>query len=124
MKGSAVRVRASAFANRPHMRRSMGVARAKRCRRRSMTSRGPRSLSGMNPSRLHIGRVATIVVPVTSQSAALAFYVDVLGMRKVNDFTYPSGERWLEVSPAEGSANLCLVVGGPARPAGVETGVV
>jgi len=70
----------------------------------------------MNPSRLHIGRVATIVVPVTSQSAALAFYVDVLGMRKVNDFTYPTGERWLEVSPAEGSANLCLVVGGPARP--------
>jgi catechol 2,3-dioxygenase-like lactoylglutathione lyase family enzyme len=68
--------------------------------------------------------VATIVVPVTDQDAALAFYVEVLGMQKVNDFTYPTGERWLEVSPAKGSANLCLVVSRPERPAGVETGVV
>jgi hypothetical protein len=50
--------------------------------------------------------------------------VQVLGMQKVNDFTYPTGERWLEVSPAEGSSNLCLVVSRPERPAGIETGVV
>jgi lactoylglutathione lyase len=68
--------------------------------------------------------VATITVPVTDQDAALAFYVQVLGMEKVNDFTYPTGERWLEVSPAEGSSNLCLVLSRPERPAGVETGVV
>jgi lactoylglutathione lyase len=68
--------------------------------------------------------VATITVPVTDQDAALAFYVQVLGMEKVNDFTYPTGERWLEVSPAEGSSNLCLVVSRPERPAGIETGVV
>ena len=72
----------------------------------------------------HLGRVATVVVPVSDQAAALSFYVDVLGMRKVNDLTYPSGERWLEVSPAEGSANLCLVLARPERPSGVETGVV
>jgi catechol 2,3-dioxygenase-like lactoylglutathione lyase family enzyme len=78
----------------------------------------------MTQSRAHIGRVATITVPVTDQDAALAFYVQVLGMEKVNDFTYPTGERWLEVSPAEGSSNLCLVVSRPERPAGIETGVV
>ncbi len=50
------------------------------------------------------------MVPVTDQDAPLAFYTDVLGMQKVSDFTYPTGERWLEVSPAEGSSNLCLVV--------------
>jgi len=78
----------------------------------------------MTQSRTHIGRVATITVPVTDQDAALAFYVQVLGMEKVNDFTYPTGERWLEVSPAKGSSNLCLVVSRPERPAGIETGVV
>lgn len=72
----------------------------------------------------HIGQVATIVVPVTDQDVALAFYVEILGMQKVSDFTYPTGERWLEVSPAKGSSNLCLVVSRPERPAGIETGVV
>jgi catechol 2,3-dioxygenase-like lactoylglutathione lyase family enzyme len=78
----------------------------------------------MTRTETHIGQVATIVVPVTNQDAALAFYVEVLGMQKVNDFTYPTGERWLEVSPAKGSSNLCLVVSRPERPAGIETGVV
>jgi catechol 2,3-dioxygenase-like lactoylglutathione lyase family enzyme len=68
--------------------------------------------------------VATFVVPVTDQHAALAFYTDVLGMQKVSDFAYPTGERWLEVSPASGGSNLCLVLARPERPAGVETGVV
>jgi catechol 2,3-dioxygenase-like lactoylglutathione lyase family enzyme len=72
----------------------------------------------------HIGRVATVVIPVTDQSAALAFYVDALGMEKVNDITYPTGERWVEVSPAKGSSNLCLVLCRPERPAAIETGVV
>jgi lactoylglutathione lyase len=78
----------------------------------------------MTGSRTHIGQVATIVVPVTDQDAALAFYVEMLGMQKVSDLTYPTGERWLEVSPAKGSANLCLVPTRPERPAGIETGVV
>ncbi|HEX8509586.1 MAG TPA: VOC family protein [Propionibacteriaceae bacterium] len=78
----------------------------------------------MTESGTRIGQVATIVVPVTDQDAALAFYTEVLGMQEVSDFTYPSGERWLEVSPASGSANLCLVLARPERPAGVETGIV
>jgi catechol 2,3-dioxygenase-like lactoylglutathione lyase family enzyme len=78
----------------------------------------------MTPIRTHVTRVATVVVPVVDQERALAFYVERLGMRKVNDFAYPSGERWLEVSPAEGSSNLCLVLARPERPAGIETGVV
>jgi catechol 2,3-dioxygenase-like lactoylglutathione lyase family enzyme len=78
----------------------------------------------MTESGTRIGQVATVVVPVTDQDAALAFYTEVLGMQEVSDFTYPTGERWLEVSPASGSANLCLVLARPERPAGVETGIV
>ncbi|GAA4780576.1 VOC family protein [Actinomycetospora chlora] len=78
----------------------------------------------MTQHRPQLGRVATIVVPVRDQEAALRFYVDTLGMEEVNDVRYPTGERWLEVSPAEGSANLCLVLARPERPAGVETGIV
>jgi len=68
-----------------------------------------RRLFSMTQNETHIGQVATIMVPVTDQDAALAFYTETLGMQKVNDLTYPTGERWLEVSPAKGSANLCLV---------------
>lgn len=78
----------------------------------------------MTSSSTHIGQVATTVVSVTDQDAALAFYVDVLGMKKVHDITYPTGERWLEVSPVKGSPSLCLVLTRPDRPAGVETGIV
>ncbi len=78
----------------------------------------------MTQNGTHLVRVATIMVPVTDQEAALGFYVGTLGMRKVADFSYPSGERWLEVSPADGSSNLCLVTARPDRPAGIETGVV
>jgi catechol 2,3-dioxygenase-like lactoylglutathione lyase family enzyme len=77
----------------------------------------------MTHSGLHLTQVATIVVPVSDQEDALAFYADVLGMHKVSDFTYETGERWVEVSPAQEGANLSLVVARPERPAGVETGV-
>jgi catechol 2,3-dioxygenase-like lactoylglutathione lyase family enzyme len=82
------------------------------------------SLHSMSLNKTHLGQVATIVVPVSDQDAALTFYTDTLGMQKVNDFTYPTGERWLEVSPTEGSSNLCLIRSRPERPAGIETGVV
>ena len=75
-------------------------------------------------SDIRITDVRTVGVPVSDQEKALNFYVGTLGMQKVNDFTYPSGERWREVSPAKGSSNLCLVLSRPERPAGIETGVV
>lgn len=82
---------------------------------------GPRD---MTTTPTHITGVATVVVPVADQEKSLAFYVERLGMRKVNDFTYATGERWLEVSPGAGSSNLCMVVARPERPAGIETGVI
>jgi catechol 2,3-dioxygenase-like lactoylglutathione lyase family enzyme len=78
----------------------------------------------MTGTSTHLAQIATIMIPVSDQATALAFYVDVLGMQKVSDFTYPTGERWLEVSPATGSSNLCLVLSRPERLAGIETGIV
>lgn len=78
----------------------------------------------MNTSGLNITQVATVVVPVRDQDAALDFYVGQLGMTKVSDFTYETGERWVEVSPMTESANLSLVIGRPERPPGIETGVI
>ena len=71
-----------------------------------------------------ITNVGTVVLPVTDQERALGFYTDVLGCKKVNDFTYETGERWLEVQPRGGGSNLCLVLARPERPAGAETGIV
>jgi catechol 2,3-dioxygenase-like lactoylglutathione lyase family enzyme len=77
----------------------------------------------MTDTELQITQVATVVVPVADQDRALAFYVDVLGLEKNNDFTYDSGERWLEVCPQGSSTSLTLVTARPERPAGVETGI-
>lgn len=64
--------------------------------------------------------LSTVVVPVRDQDAALAFYTEVLGLEKLLDFTYPTGERWLEVGPPGQIISLCLVASGSA---GVETGI-
>jgi catechol 2,3-dioxygenase-like lactoylglutathione lyase family enzyme len=64
--------------------------------------------------------LSTVVVPVRDQDAALAFYTQVLGLERLLDFTYESGERWLEVGPPGQIISLCLVA---SDAAGVETGI-
>ncbi|MDA0142310.1 VOC family protein [Solirubrobacter deserti] len=61
-----------------------------------------------------------MVVPVSDQDAAIAFYSEVLGLEKVLDFTYESGERWVEVAPPGQIISLCLVA---SDAPGVETGI-
>jgi catechol 2,3-dioxygenase-like lactoylglutathione lyase family enzyme len=64
--------------------------------------------------------LSTVVVPVRDQDAALSFYTDVLGLEQISDFTYETGERWLEVAPPGQLISLCLVA---SERAGVETGI-
>jgi len=47
----------------------------------------------------HITQSATVTVPVSDQDRAVAFYTGVLGFENRLDFTYDSGERWVEVVP-------------------------
>ncbi len=72
---------------------------------------------------LSISHLTTVVVPVADQEAALAFYVGRLGLEKVADFTYDTGERWLEVAPQGSTIGLMLAEARPERPAGIETGI-
>ena len=67
-----------------------------------------------------ITELSTVVVPVADQDAALTFYTEVLGLETLLDFTYETGERWLEVGPAGQTISLCLVA---SSNTGVETGI-
>jgi catechol 2,3-dioxygenase-like lactoylglutathione lyase family enzyme len=69
-----------------------------------------------------ITEVATILVPVSDQERALAFYTERLGFRNTMDYTF--GEtRWIEVSPGGGTTTLALAPGGQGRQPGIDTGV-
>jgi catechol 2,3-dioxygenase-like lactoylglutathione lyase family enzyme len=69
-----------------------------------------------------ITEIATILVPVSDQDKALAFYTERLGFKKTMDYTF--GEtRWIEVSPGGGTTTLALAPGGRDQQPGIDTGV-
>jgi catechol 2,3-dioxygenase-like lactoylglutathione lyase family enzyme len=72
---------------------------------------------------MHVTQVATVMVPVTDQDRALAFFVDALGFEKRADFEYADGERWVEVAPPGAASQVTLVQARDGRPAGIETGL-
>lgn len=58
------------------------------------------------PQVTQIGRV---LVPVSNQDAAIEFYTKTLGFTLAADVPFGDGERWVEVAPPGGGANLALV---------------
>ena len=69
-----------------------------------------------------ITEVATVLVPVSDQDRALAFYTERLGFTKTMDHTF--GEtRWIEVSPGRGTTTLALAPGGRDQQPGIDTGI-
>ena len=48
------------------------------------------------------------IIYVRNQDRALQFYVEKLGFRMVVDHRFPNGQRWVEVAPPDGNANLGL----------------
>lgn len=58
------------------------------------------------PHITHIGRV---MVPVSDQDEGIAFYTEKLGFTLAADVAFGEGERWVEVAPPNGGANLALV---------------
>ena len=56
-----------------------------------------------------ITQVGRVMVPVADQDAAIAFYTGKLGFTVAADVPFGDGERWVEVAPPEGGANLALV---------------
>lgn len=58
-------------------------------------------------------RLGTVSVFVRDQDRSLRFFVEQLGFKPAFDKQLPSGERWLAVSPPDGTAVLCLVAPKP-----------
>jgi serine phosphatase RsbU (regulator of sigma subunit)/catechol 2,3-dioxygenase-like lactoylglutathione lyase family enzyme len=58
-------------------------------------------------------RLSTVTVFVRDQDRSLRFYLDQLGFSLAFDNRFPSGERWLAVTPPDGTAMLALVAPKP-----------
>ncbi len=71
----------------------------------------------------HITQVGTVVVPVSDQDRALAFYLDALGFQKRADVPFGRGDRWVEVGPAGAATTLALIPPREGDPTGVDTRV-
>ena len=50
-----------------------------------------------------------VLVPVSDQDTAIAFYTDTLGFSLVADVPFGKGDRWVEVAPPGGGASIALV---------------
>src|SRR5438105_15860878 len=56
-----------------------------------------------------ITQVGRVIVPVSDQDAAIAFYTNTLGFSLVADVPFGEGDRWVEVAPPGGGAAIALV---------------
>ncbi len=58
---------------------------------------------------LQITQVGRVMVPVSDQDAAIAFYTNTLGFSLVADVPFGEGDRWVEIAPKGGGTALALV---------------
>jgi serine phosphatase RsbU (regulator of sigma subunit)/predicted enzyme related to lactoylglutathione lyase len=79
-------------------------------------------LSWANRTVLRPGReepylsIQDIVVFVRDLDVSKPFYLEQLGFELLTEQRLPTGERWIEVAPPDGSANLALVEPKPDQP--------
>ncbi len=71
----------------------------------------------------HITQVGTIIVPVSDQDAAIAFYTEKLGFEKRSDTPFGNGDRWVEVGPAGHTTTLALMPPQEGEEVGIATRV-
>jgi len=71
----------------------------------------------------HITQVGTIIVPVTDQDAAIAFYTEKLGFEKRSDTPFGNGDRWVEVGPAGHTTTIALMPPQEGEEVGIATRV-
>ena len=67
-----------------------------------------------------ISQVGTVIVPVSDQDRAIAFYRDKLGFELRSDIPFGNGDRWVEVAPAGAATTVALVPPREGDPVGVE----
>jgi catechol 2,3-dioxygenase-like lactoylglutathione lyase family enzyme len=69
----------------------------------------------------NITQIGTVMVPVSDQDRAIAFYCEKLGLEKRADSPFGHGERWVEVAPAGAATSIALVTPREGEPIGIET---
>ncbi|HUB37082.1 MAG TPA: VOC family protein [Solirubrobacteraceae bacterium] len=57
----------------------------------------------------NISQVGTVIVPVSDQDRAIAFFQENLGFEKRSDTPFGNGDRWVEVAPPGAATTLALV---------------
>ena len=72
----------------------------------------------MSEQTTRITRVGTVVLPVSDQDEAIAFFTDTLGFETRLDAEFAPGQRWIEVAPAGAETSIALVAQGGSE--GVE----
>jgi catechol 2,3-dioxygenase-like lactoylglutathione lyase family enzyme len=72
------------------------------------------------PKFSQLGRV---IIPVSDQDAAIAFYTDKLGFTLSADVPYGEGDRWVELQPPGGGTGIALSRGMGEFQPGRETGI-
>lgn len=75
-------------------------------------------------SSVHVNKIATVVIPVADQDAAIAFYTEKLGLEKRVDVPFGDQYRWVEVGPAGQETTIAIAPPPPGTPTGNrETGI-
>src|SRR3954463_7824257 len=69
----------------------------------------------------NITEVGVVMVPVSDQDAAIAFYRDTLGFEVRGDTPFGDGDRWVEVAPPGATTRAALVPPRQGDSAGIET---
>jgi catechol 2,3-dioxygenase-like lactoylglutathione lyase family enzyme len=70
-----------------------------------------------------IAQVGRVIVPVSDQDAAIAFYTDKLGFSLAADIPFGEGDRWVEVAPPAGGTAIALTQPQGDFQPGRETGI-
>jgi catechol 2,3-dioxygenase-like lactoylglutathione lyase family enzyme len=71
--------------------------------RRPITEEDP-----LTSTTVRVSKIATVVVPVADQDAAVELYVGKLGLEKRVDVPFGGGLRWIEVGPAGQETTIAL----------------
>jgi catechol 2,3-dioxygenase-like lactoylglutathione lyase family enzyme len=78
----------------------------------------------VSSTQTRVNKINTVVVPISDQDRAIAFYVETLGFEKRIDVPFGNGYRWIEVAPAGAETTIAIVQPPPGKPSGnVETGI-
>ncbi|HET8892559.1 MAG TPA: VOC family protein [Gaiellaceae bacterium] len=78
----------------------------------------------MPQTKTRISKLGVVIVPVTDQERAYAFYTEKLGFEKRFEAPMGQGYTWLEVAPPGGETTVAIVLPPPGGSAGGrETGI-